>query len=76
MTAHKTVVIPRRMQGSGAALAKVFLGEGYNVGMSRRISGTTLFDRSVHVELRDGDVADPAAAGTIPLFLADYQSRS
>lgn len=63
MSIHKTVVITGASQGIGAGLVKTFLDRGWNViGTSRRISETTLFDRTARLELLDGDVGDPDTA--------------
>ncbi|ABC94429.1 probable oxidoreductase protein (plasmid) [Rhizobium etli CFN 42] len=68
MSIHKTIVITGASQGIGAGLVKTFLDKGWNVvATSRRISQTTLFDRTGRLELIDGDVSDPETAERVAL---------
>ncbi|MDF0663631.1 SDR family oxidoreductase [Rhizobium redzepovicii] len=68
MSIHKTIVITGASQGIGAGLVKTFLNKGWNVvATSRRISQTTLFDRTGRLELIDGDVGHPETAERVAL---------
>ncbi|OWV73815.1 3-oxoacyl-ACP reductase [Rhizobium sp. R339] len=68
MSIHKTIVITGASQGIGAGLVKTFFDKGWNVvATSRRISQTTLFDRTGRLELIDGDVGDPGTAERVAL---------
>jgi NAD(P)-dependent dehydrogenase (short-subunit alcohol dehydrogenase family) len=65
-TRAKTIIVTGASQGIGAAVAKLFLGRGYNVvGTSRHISTRNELPQSANLALVDGDIGQAATGARV-----------
>ena len=61
----KTVIVTGASQGIGAAVARAFLGRGYQVVATARSMSTAGFASSPQLALVDGDISQEATAAKV-----------